>query len=169
MTRPALIRRGLVALLAGAVFPLALAPIDWWPCAIISMAILSWLLRDAPLHAGLCLFYLYGVGFYGVGVSWVFVSIHEHGGASTLLAALLVTLFVLALALFFLLQGYVYLRGCRSLPFGLSLGFATAWVAREWLLTWFLTGFPWLFAGYGFSKAPWPVTGQCLACWASPF
>ncbi|MFT7133901.1 MAG: apolipoprotein N-acyltransferase [Cyclobacteriaceae bacterium] len=162
MTRPALIRRGIAALLAGAVFPLALAPIDWWPCAIISMAILSWLLRDAPLRAGLCLFYLYGVGFYGVGVSWVFVSIHEHGGASTLLAALLVTLFVLALALFFLLQGYVYLLWCRSLPFGLSLGFATAWVAREWLLTWFLTGFPWLFAGYGFLESPMAGYGPVL-------
>jgi apolipoprotein N-acyltransferase len=126
------------------------------------MAILSWLLRDAPLRAGLCLFYLYGVGFYGVGVSWVFVSIHEHGAASTLLAALLGTLFVLALALFFLLQGYVYLRWCRSLPFGLSLGFATAWVAREWLLTWFLTGFPWLFAGYGFLESPMAGYGPVL-------
>jgi apolipoprotein N-acyltransferase len=152
----------LVALLAGAAFPLALAPVDWWPSAIISMAVLSWLLRSVPLRVGLCLFYLYGVGFYGVGVSWVFVSIHEHGGASNLLAALLVTLLVLALALFFLLQGYVYLRWCRSLRFGLSLGFATVWVAREWLLTWFLTGFPWLFSGYGFIDSPMAGYGPVL-------
>jgi apolipoprotein N-acyltransferase len=162
LTGLARVRGGLLALLAGAVFPLALAPIDWWVSAIISMALLAWLLRDVTLRAGLCLFYLYGVGFYGVGVSWVFVSIHEHGGASTLLAALLVALFVLALALFFLLQGYVYLRWCRSLPLGLSLGFATAWVAREWLLTWFLTGFPWLFGGYGFLDSPMAGYGPVL-------
>jgi len=158
----ALSLRGLAALLAGATFPLALAPIDWWPCAIISIALLAWLVRDIPLRAGLVLFYLYGIGFYGVGVSWVFVSIHEHGGASILLAALLVALFVLALALFFLLQGYVYLRLFRSLPLGLSLGFATAWVAREWLLTWFLTGFPWLFTGYGFLNGPMAGYGPVL-------
>lgn len=162
LSRTALVRRGLIALLVGAAFPLALAPIDWWASAIISMAALSWLVRDVPLRAGLCLFYLYGVGFYGVGVSWVFVSIHEHGGASILLAALLVSLFVLALALFFLLQGYVYLRCFRSLPFGLSLGFASVWVAREWLLTWFLTGFPWLFSGYGFLDNPMAGYGPVL-------
>lgn len=162
LTGLALVRRGLVALVAGAAFPLSLAPIDWWLSAIISMAVLSWLLRDVSLRAGLCLFYLYGVGFYGVGVSWVFVSIHEHGGASILLAALLVTLFVLALALFFIFQGYVYLRWCRSLPCGLSLGFATAWIAREWLLTWFLTGFPWLFSGYGFLDSPMAGYGPVL-------
>jgi apolipoprotein N-acyltransferase len=140
----------LLALLAGALFPLALSPFDWWPCAIVSVLLLHWLVRHVSLRRGLVLFYLYGVGLYGVGVSWVYVSIRDHGGASAWLAGFLVLLFVLALALFLLLQGYLYLKFLRRSLLGPSLGFAAAWIVREWLLTWLFTGFPWLFAGYGF-------------------
>jgi apolipoprotein N-acyltransferase len=140
----------LLALLAGALFPLALSPFDDWPWALVSILLLYWLVRQVPLRQGLLLFYLYGVGLYGVGVSWVYVSIRDHGGASVWLAGGLVLLFVLALALFLLLQGYLYLRFLRRSLSGSILGFAAAWVLREWLLTWLFTGFPWLFAGYGF-------------------
>lgn len=93
-------------------------------------------------------FYLSAVGMYGVGVSWIFVSIHEHGGAGVLLAAFLVAAFVLSFSLFALVHGWLYMRFVRAAPFGLTLGFAVAWLLREWTLTWALTGFPWLFAGY---------------------
>ena len=142
--------RGVLALAAGTGFSFGLAPFDWWPSLIGSILLLQWLLHGVSVRQGLAIFYAYGVGFYAVGISWVFVSIHEHGGASVLLAGLLVLLFVLAMALFFLAQGYIYLKFLRQSIWGLTLGFSAIWVLREWLLTWFLTGFPWLFAGYGF-------------------
>jgi apolipoprotein N-acyltransferase len=141
--------KGTLALAAGTGFSFGLAPFDWWPSLIGSILLLHWLLRGVSVRHGLVIFYAYGVGFYGVGVSWVYVSIHEFGGASILLAGLLVLLFVLAMALFFLAQGYIYLKFFRQSIWGITLGFSAIWVLREWLLTWFLTGFPWLFAGYG--------------------
>ena len=141
---------GLLALAAGSLFSLGLSPFDWWPSLIVSILLFQCLLHGVSLRQGLVIFYLYGVGFYSVGISWVYVSIHEHGGASVLLAGLLVLLFVLAMALFFWVQGYLYLKFFRHSVVGMTLGFTVLWILREWLLTWFLTGFPWLFAGYGF-------------------
>ena len=34
------------------------------------------------------------------------------------------------------------------------MGFVATWVLMEWMLTWFLTGFPWLFAGYSMLGTP---------------
>lgn len=116
----------------------------------------SWfaLLTLLPSRRALLASYLFGVGKYAVGVSWIYVSIHEHGGASPLLAGTMVALFVAFIALFSLLHGSIYLlaRGPSNL---LNIGvFAAAWVLGEWLQTWLLTGFPWLFAGYALFDTP---------------
>ena len=76
------------------------------------------------------------------------MSIHEHGGASALLAGFLVLLFVLSFSVLSLLHGWLYMRFVRPAPLGMVLGFPIAWCFREWSLTWMLTGFPWLLAGY---------------------
>ena len=156
-----------------------------------------WLLdRSAAGAAGLG--FAYGLGKYGAGVSWVYVSIHLYGGAPPWLAGFLVLLFVCGLALFTLLQGWVYglLRAPLNLlgeprqggaaaspdaPKKASLAapknwraalfnawlFAAVWVLFEWLLTWFLSGFPWLYLGYGHLQTPLanllPVGGVSLA------
>ena len=169
-----------LALGFGALLPLSLAPFGWWPLGLASIAGWLWLLDRSPAGAA-ALGFAYGVGKYGVGVSWVYVSIHLYGGASPVLAGFLVLLFVCGLALFTLLQGWLYglLRvspaaaqeapaasGERLPPKPLAGAglwraalfnawpFAAVWVLFEWLLTWFLSGFPWLFPGYGHLQTP---------------
>ena len=160
--------------------PLSLAPFGWWPLGLVSIAGWLWLL-DRSAAGAAALGFAYGVGKYGVGVSWVYVSIHLYGGASPWLTGLLVLLFVCGLALFTLAQGWVYgllrmspeavretLAGSgeplapkqlaatgrwRTALFNAWL-FAAVWVLFEWLLTWFLSGFPWLFPGYGHLQTP---------------
>jgi apolipoprotein N-acyltransferase len=137
----------LLALAAGALLPLSLAPFDYWPLGLVSLAVWFALLRRPGVNGAL-VGWLYGVGKYGVGASWVYVSIHVYGNAAPPLAAFLVVLFVAGLALFTLANGWLFRRLHSGGVLGDGLLFAALFAGFEWLLTWFLTGFPWLYAGY---------------------
>ncbi len=138
----------LLALFAGSLITLSLAPYDIWPAAILSCCLYMALLRDCPVRLAVWRGWLFGVGMFGTGISWVYVSIHEHGHASVLLALSLTTLFCAAMALLHALFAWVYVRFLRHLMAGMLLGFPALWVLFEWLRSWFLTGFPWLYIGY---------------------
>lgn len=167
LQRPGALSGPALALGCGALLPLALAPFDWWPLCILSIGGWFWLLNRYPHNAAL-LGFAFGVGKFGVGVSWVYVSMRLYGGASVPLAVFLVTLFVAGLSVFTLLQGWLYVRVANRRGALLDAAlFAATWVLFEWLLTWFLTGFPWLYPGYGLLDTPLanliPVGGVSLA------
>ena len=181
------ILRTLAVLGAGAALPFALAPFGLVPLMLVSAGALFWILRRTATSVGaFWAGWWFGVGKYGVGASWIYVSIHVFGSASPPLAAALVALFVAGMALFTGLLGLMFhvvrgppgpqrtlhrtgagtglpARSSRGVGIADALAFATLWTALEWALTWFLTGFPWLFAGYAFIDTPLaglaPVTG----------
>ncbi|WP_432471871.1 apolipoprotein N-acyltransferase [Amphritea sp. HPY] len=141
--------RVLLALTAGAIAPLALAPFDYWYLSAISVALLFFTLQGCTPKASGWLGWCYGLGFFGVGISWVFVSIHEHGNAPTLLAGSLTGLFVAAMAILMVIQCWLYRRLFYNV-----LGFIALWLLFEWLRSWLLTGFPWLYLGYALLDTP---------------
>lgn len=139
----------LLALIAGALVPLAFAPFDLWPLAILALVTLALLLHR---QSGLSAFWRalwFGIGLYGVGASWVFISIHVHGNASVPLAALMTGAFVVFIALVFSLPFLIYGRWFSHRPLALVVAFPLLWLLGEWLRSWLLTGFPWLYLGYG--------------------
>ncbi len=149
----------LSALLSGALLPLAFAPFALWPLAIIAPLLFLFLLdnslnqpRQPHPQQTLILAYLFSLGFYGVGVSWVYVSIHEYGYTPAPLAGLLAFLFAAGLALVSVLHIWLY----RQLNFHrfYIFSFPASWVMFEWFRSWFLSGFPWLFNGYAFIDSP---------------
>ena len=156
----------LLAAAAGALVTLSLAPFDIWPLGLVSAGLLCWLLQhSSPAQAALR-GWCYGVGLFGAGTSWVYVSIHVYGYASVALASFLTLLFTLGLALFTALPCYLYARWVRNQAFGQTLGFAAVFVLGEWWRSWFLTGFPWLYLGYAHIDSPlagWAPIGGVLA------
>lgn len=150
-----------LAMLAGALATLGFAPWEWWPLTLISVALFFIGLQSASAKQALMRGWSYGFGFFLSSVSWVYVSIHQFGAASTFLAASLTLAFAAALALFFSLHAWCYWRCSRTIrqPWLSALIFAAVWVLAEAFRGWFLTGFPWLLVGY----APMDTT---LAGWA---
>jgi apolipoprotein N-acyltransferase len=152
-------RANLLAIAAGALVTPSLAPFDLWPLAIISLALLAWLLADGNSKTGAKRGWYYGLGLFGCGSSWVYVSIHVYGYAPVPLAIFLTLLFSAGLALFCSLSCWAYVRWLRDHPQGQWLGFAAVFALGEWLRSWLLTGFPWLYVGYSHIDSP-------LAGWA---
>ena len=153
----------LLAPIAGGLVTLSLAPFHVWPLAILSCALYAYLLSTCNPRQALWRGWLYGLGMFGSGVSWVYVSIHVHGHASIPLAIGLTALFCAGLALLHALFAWCYVRFVRPLPGGMLAGFPALWVLFECLRGWLLTGFPWLFLGYahvGTWISGWaPITG----------
>ena len=149
--------------LAGALITLSLAPFNLWPLGILSCVIYAYLLCTCSAKAALWRGWLFGLGMFGSGVSWVYVSIHVHGNAGVPLAAGLTILFCAGLALFQAAFAWCYVQFVRPLPGGMLVGFPAVWVLFEWLREWLFTGFPWLYLGYahvGTWISGWaPITG----------
>lgn len=144
---------------AGVLVTLSLAPFGFWPAGIIAALLLRAALEGQSSRVIMLRSWLFGVGLFGSGTSWVYVSIQEHGHASIALASFLIVLFTLGLALFNLMAGWLFSLCSRRAPGWNWLAFPATWVLGEWLKSWLLTGFPWLFLGYAHLATP-------LAGWA---
>lgn len=152
------------ALVAGALLPLAFAPFGWWWLAPLALAVLFAIGAAAPARTAGWASYCFGLGFYGVGVSWIFISISRYGHSGAVLAGLATALFVAFLALFPWLCVWLARRLRPGTGFvAVAIAFPAAWLLLEWVRTWLLTGFPWLLLGYSQTDGPLaplaPVTG----------
>ncbi|MFP4131592.1 MAG: apolipoprotein N-acyltransferase [Thiohalospira sp.] len=159
--RPAGWRADGLAALAGAATVGAFAPFELLPLAVLGPAVLLWLWQGATVGAAARRGFAFGLGLFGAGVHWVWVSIHTFGHTPAVLAGGLTLVFVVVLAGYFALQGAagawlarrLDARGVPATALLLVLHPAL-WVLVEWLRGWLFTGFPWLQLGYAAGEGP---------------
>jgi len=146
----------LLAAIAGILFTLAFAPFDYAYLALAALSLLfaSW--QNITPGRAILRGYLFGLGSFGLGVSWVYISIHDFGRANMLSSGLLTGLFVGFWALFPALAGYL---SVKLLPINRGL-IAMMVMPVVWLLIeyfrgyWVLNGFPWLQIAYSQLETP---------------
>ncbi|MDR2000286.1 MAG: apolipoprotein N-acyltransferase, partial [Zoogloeaceae bacterium] len=142
------------AFVSGAATVLGFAPFEWSLLPIFTLAALFvfWRRADSPRQAAL-LGFLWGMGCFLVGASWVYVSMHDVGGMAMPLAGLATSLFCAYLALFPACAGWLYRRFATGDSRDVLL-LAGVWTLTEWLRGWLFTGFPWLAIGYSQTSGP---------------
>jgi apolipoprotein N-acyltransferase len=138
--------------------PLAFSPFDLFPLAIIAPAVLFYLWHDGTAARAAWRGGLFGLGMFGVGISWVYVSMHNFGNMPAPLAAFAALLLAALLALYPAALGYVQARFFRRDHWlHAALVLPALWALFEWWRGWFLSGFPWLNLGY--SQVATPLAG----------
>jgi len=146
-----------IAFLGGAATVFAFAPFELHPLAFLTFALLVHLWMDAPPRRCAWLGFWFGLGLFGAGVSWVYVSLHQFGGMPAPLAGFATLGFCAFLALFPAAAGWLQARVPAPEAARAGLLIPAAWVLFEWVLVWIFTGFPWLAVGY--TAAGWPLQG----------
>jgi apolipoprotein N-acyltransferase len=147
-----------ISLLLGALGVLAFAPFAQRWLIFISFA---WLLfawsratpRQVLLHG-----WLFSLGLQSAGVSWIYYSLHYHGGTPSAFAALMIVLLAMYLSIYPALAGYVGARFCKtSATIKLVVLWPLTWGLAEWLQGWVMTGFAWMQPGY--TQIDLPLSG----------
>lgn len=145
----------LIALLLGSSLALAFAPYDIFPLAVVAPAGLFALWLNASAKKAFWLGLIFGCGFFGVGIYWVFISIHLFGDVPNAMAGLITVALILYMSLFPAAAGYLTNRYFPTNNTSkLVLAFPAIWVITEWVRGWLFTGFPWLLIGYSQTNSP---------------
>ena len=64
-------RKYLLAVFCGLLFPLGFAPFDYWPLTILSISLALYLASERVEKNTFLLGLFYGIGQWGLGISWV--------------------------------------------------------------------------------------------------
>lgn len=156
MTRPvpgAAACRYIPTLIAGALTVAAFAPLFWYPLMPAGLGYLFWRCAGTPVRRAALHGWVFGVGMFGAGVHWVYVSCFRYGNMGMAAAATATLLLILYLACYPAIAMAILARLGKGRWALISIAPA-AWVLAEWLRSWMLTGFPWLAAGYVMTEGP---------------
>jgi apolipoprotein N-acyltransferase len=154
----------LLALTAGLLCTLAFAPFDYAVLALLAMVLLfASCLYVSPKRA--CFRgYLFGLGQFGLGVSWVYISVRDFGSANIAISLAITSLFIGFWSLFpALATGLFALSANKTRPLVQLMLMPVIWVLVEYFRGYYvLNGFPWLQLAY--SQLDTPLSGWIPVC-----
>ncbi len=141
---------------AGLLLTLAFSPFDHSYLAVFSLVFIfsSWL-NCSPACAAIR-GYLYGLGLFGSGISWVYISIHDYGGAPFIGSTVVTVAIVCFWSLFPALTAYLSVKlTSKKNKDRVLWSIPLVWILIEYFRGyWFLNGFPWLQIAYTQLETP---------------
>jgi len=145
----------LACLAAGLLHALCFAPANLWWLELLALAVpLGWALHAPSTRAALLFGFCFALGWLGLGLSWIYISLHHYGQLWAPLAALAVVLLAAGLALLPALGCALAAAAAPAASAGRALALVGAWTLAEWLRGVVLGGMPWLATGYAHSDGP---------------
>lgn len=138
-----------LALILGTLTVLGFAPFYYFPVPVITILLLFHLWRSSTQSwYSAVIGFSFGMGLFGAGVTWLYVSLHDFGGMPLPIAVVALLLLCAYLSLFPALTGW-FATKIRHIHFSAWAACVSAcWVMSEWLRGTLFTGFPWLTLGY---------------------
>ncbi|MGB6078003.1 MAG: apolipoprotein N-acyltransferase [Xanthobacteraceae bacterium] len=177
-------RRALIALIAGALSSLAMAPFNAWPILFITFPVMVWLIDGAGagrfngLPSAAIAGWWFGFGYFVPGLYWIGYAFLVDAANFGWLLPFAVCGLPAYLALF-TAAGFALARALWSRDAARILALAGALTIAEWLRGHVLTGFPWNAFGYALTEplalaqtasliGLWGMTFLSVAIFASP-
>jgi len=177
-------KRAMIALVAGALSALAMAPFNAWPILFLTMPVAVWLIDGASagrlggLPAAALSGWWFGFGYFVAGLYWVGYAFLVDAETFAWLLPFAVMGLPAGLALF-MAFGFALARLIWTADAFRILSLASALTASEWLRGHILTGFPWNAFGYALTEplalaqtasliGLWGLTFIAVAVFASP-
>lgn len=135
---------------------LGYAPFYFYPAPVLALAGLFYLWSQSQsARQAATLGFIFGMGLFGTGVSWIYVSLHDFGGMPAAAAIFATAAFCAFISLLPMAAGWVV---GKYFPSSRLMAAPLLWTAQEWVRGWIFTGFPWLVVGY--SQVPYsPLAG----------
>ena len=140
-----------ISFAAGGLTVLTLPPFSWLIVVPVAFSALFLVLRQVSTAPAFFIGWVFGMGQFGFGVSWIAESFYVDAERFGALAIPAVAGLSAGLAIFPAIAAMLFAtimqrRAVGDTTAGLLL--ATCWVAAEWLRGHVLTGFPWNLAAY---------------------
>jgi apolipoprotein N-acyltransferase len=151
-------KKAWLALVAGLVLTFGYAPFEIWPIVFISLGAIIFCINPnntGKAHAKTAAKYgfIFGLGWFGAGISWVHVSIATFGGMPLIASLSLMAFLCSYLALFPALAFWATTRFASG-PKSFGALLIACFAISEYLRGTVLTGFPWLSFGYTQTDGP---------------
>ncbi|KRS14148.1 apolipoprotein N-acyltransferase [Roseovarius indicus] len=140
-----------LALAAGGLTVLTLPPFSWLIAVPVAFSVLFIVLRNISTSRAFLVGWAFGLGQFGIGISWIAESFYVDAERFGALAIPAVAGLSAGLAIFPGMAALLFAAIMQRRAFGgiaAGLLFASCWVATEWLRGHVLTGFPWNLAAY---------------------